>query len=311
MALMHLYRPTELQDFENNPELVSSVKAWIKNEDKNHSILITGPSGAGKTTLGRILATELGSYNPELSKAENIDFIEMNSADFGGVDTVRSIRKTMNLAPVQSKNKVYLLDEVHATSSNFQEAMLKLLEDTPSHVFFILATTNPEKLKTTLKRRCIKFHVDPFSDSEMKTFLNEVAEEEEKEVPEKVIKQITQDSLGSPGVALSILDKIITLDKKSMLKAAEQVAIKENQIIDLCRLLLNSKAKWKKVAEILKGIKEEPETVRRSVLGYMNSVLLSSGNTQAYIVMECFSDNFYDSGKAGLTKACFEIFQED
>ncbi len=209
-----------------------------------------------------------------------------------------------------SNYKIFFMDECHKISGAAQEGLLKPLEDTPSHIIFILATTNPEKLKDTLKRRCIKFKVDPFSDSEMKTFLNEVAEEEEKEVPKEVIKQITQDSLGSPGIALSILDKIITLDKKSMLKAAEQVAVKENQIIDLCRLLLNPKAKWKKVAEILQGLhKEEPESVRRAVLGYMNSVLLKSGNPQAFIVMECFSDNFYDSGKAGLTMACYEIYQ--
>lgn len=310
MSLQHEYRPQTLEDFENNSELVETVQAWFDNPDRNHSIFITGSSGCGKTTLARIIAEMLGVYNPEDSVSENIDFNEINSADLTGVDTIREIRKQMNLAAVKGKYKIYFLDEVHKASAAAQEALFKPTEDTPKHVFFILATSEPSKIKIALKRRCIHFNVSDFSSKELKTFLNEVAEEEEKEVPKEVINQIVQDSIGSPGIALSILDSVIHLGKKSMLKVAKKTAEKESQVISLCRLLINPGTKWDKICIVLKGLKDDPESIRRAVLGYMNTALLSSKNNQAYLVIDSFKDAFYTSGKAGLTAACYAVYND-
>jgi DNA polymerase-3 subunit gamma/tau len=310
MALQHEFRPETLEDFENNEELVEAVQAWFDNPNKNHTILITGNSGCGKTTLARIIASMLEVYDPDASTSENIDFTEINSADLTGVDTIREIRKKMYIAPVKSKYKIYFLDEIHKASPASQEALFKPTEDTPEHVFFILATSELNKIKVALRRRCIHFNVNDFSSKEMTTFLHEVCEEEEKKVPKEVINQIVHDSIGSPGIALSILDAVINLNKKSMLKIAKKTAEKESQVISLCRLLINPNTKWDKICSILKGLKQDPESIRRAVLGYMNTVLLSSQNSQAYLVIDSFKEAFYNSGKAGLTAACYAVYND-
>jgi hypothetical protein len=106
-------------------------------------------------------------------------------------------------------------------------------------------------------------------------------------------------------MALVILDKIVDLDPAEMLEAAKQFAADQNQTIELCRALM-AKASWKTVGSILKNLEQEPESVRRAVLGYFNAVLINSGNPRAYAVIDCFARPYYDSGKAGLTASCFE-----
>ena len=105
-------------------------------------------------------------------------------------------------------------------------------------------------------------------------------------------------------MALSILDGVINMDPTEMLAAAKQTSAQQNEAIDLCRALIGKKP-WPVVAKIVKGITQEPESVRRAVLGYAQSVLLGSNNGQAYIVLDAFRQPFYDLGKPGLTMAAY------
>jgi DNA polymerase III subunit gamma/tau len=193
-------------------------------------------------------------------------------------------------------------------SKDAQHALLKALEDTPSHVYFMLATTDPTKLLPTIKTRCVQFEVKALSDSEIESLLLLVSKKEQVKVPKEVIEQITMDSSGSPRMALSILDKVIGMEIKDMLSSAKQTAEETNEAIDLCRALIAKKS-WKAIAPILKNIKQEPEQVRRCVLGYAQSVLLSSGNERAYLIIDAFRQPLYDIGKPGLVAACFEAIQ--
>jgi DNA polymerase-3 subunit gamma/tau len=292
------YRPKLLRDFLGNEDVTKSLKALMEREDMPHTILFTGPSGCGKTTLARIVVARL--------KCSEFDFTENNAADFRGIDSVRDIIKQMTFAPMAGPCRVWLLDEAHQLSKDAQHALLKALEDTPKRVYFLLATTDPEKLLPTIKTRCVTFDVKPLGDKMMGQLLETVIKAEgDPEIPQEVIDQIVQDSLGSARMALSILDKIINMDAGDMLEAAKQQAANVNEAIDLCRALIGKKP-WPVVAKIVKGIQQEPESVRRAVLGYAQSVLLSSNNGQAYIVMSMFRAPFYDTGKPGLTIACFE-----
>ena len=305
MTLPLDYRPEIFEEIDGNASTVRAITTILKRdvEERPHAFLLTGPSGCGKTTLARIIVKELGCHGS--------DFYELDSAGFRGIDTIRDIRKHMKYTPAESKCRVWFLDECHKLTGDAQEALLKALEDTPKHVYFILATTEPEKLKVTLRRRCSTFEIKPLSSNEMMSFLLEIVEAEEKKVPKDVLKTIGQDSLGSPGVALMILDKIIDLPADEMEEAAKQVAETTNQVIELCRAVFNQE-KWPVVAKILNGLeKEDPEQIRRAALGYCSSVLLrgdqKSNHARAYLVLDSFREPFYNTGRPGLVLACFEV----
>lgn len=297
MTLQIDYRPQTLDDVIGNKETVVSLKTNLLRKDPPHAMLFTGATGTGKTTLARIAARMLGCLQR--------DFCELNASDFRGIDTIRDICHQMKYKPIFSKNKAWLLDECHKLTLDAQEALLKALEDTPKHVYFLLATTNPEKLKPTLKRRCTPFELELLSIKTIGKYLNKVVHQEKKNVPVDVLKQIAQDSLGSLGIAMMILDKILYLNKEDMLQAAKRTAEQQNEVIELCRALM-SKRNWKIVSNVLKGIQQEPESVRRAVLGYFTAVILNGDNPRAYLIMSCFQNNYFNAGKPGLVMSCYE-----
>jgi len=291
------YRPKRLSDFLGNTETVQSLRALMEREEMPHTILFTGPSGTGKTTLARIVAKRL--------RCSEYDLQELNTADFRGIDTIRDVVKNMSLCPMSGSYRIWILDECHSLTKDAQHALLKALEDTPKHVYFLLATTNPEKLLPTIKTRCVTFDVKPLNDKLMDQLLKDVIAKEQVLVMQEAIDQIIQDSLGSARMALSILDKIINMDSKLMLEAAKQQAAAQSEAINLCRALI-SKRPWKEIAKIIRGLEQEPESVRRAVLGYAQAVLLKSDNPQAALVLMNFRAPLYDVGKPGLTIACYE-----
>lgn len=302
MSLYIKHRPQSLGEVIGNEALVNSLKSLLQREEGiPHSFLFTGPSGCGKTTVGRILANELGC-SPE-------DFKEIDSADFRGIDSVREIRKQARFSPINGPCRVWLLDEVHKMTNDAQNALLKALEDTPSHVYFILCTTDPQKLLKTIKTRCSPYEVESLDSRQLVKLIRQTAKSEGKSIPKDVRQQIAKDSLGSARQALVLLDKIIDLPEDEMLAAAEKSAEEESEVIELCRILMNPKCNWKNVSKVLKGINQEPESVRRAVLGYFSAVLLNSGKPIAAHVIECFQDHFYDSGKAGLVLSCFQAVE--
>ena len=292
------YRPKKLGDIIGNSRTVLALRTMMERTDMPHTMLFTGPSGSGKTTLARIVARRV-QCSPH-------DLQEMNTADFRGIDSIRDIVRNMNLAPMFGPTRVWILDECHSLTKDAQHALLKALEDTPAHVYFILATTDPEKLLPTIRTRCVTFQVEALADKDMEALLKKVITAEgNPEVPQEAIDQIVQDSIGSARMAMSILDKVIALDAGDMLASAKQAAAIQNEAIQLCRALI-AKKPWREIAKILLGLDADPETVRRAVLGYAQAVLLKGDNAQAAVVLMSFRAPLYDVGKPGLTIACYE-----
>lgn len=298
MSLYLKYRPGDWDSVIGNEEVVEALAGMVKDlETCPHSFLLTGPTGCGKTTIGRIIAQKLGCVGN--------DFREVDSADFRGIDTVREIRKQAQYKPLEGPCRVWLIDECHKMTNDAQNALLKILEDTPKHVYFILATTDPQKLLSTIKGRCSSFQVKPLSDGKMMRLLREVVKAEGESLAKPVYQQIIQDSFGHPRNALQILDQVLKTAPERRLEAAQRSAEEQSQSIELCRALLNSR-NWIQVAKILEGLKDQdPEGIRRHVLGYCQSVLLKSKNDMAANIIECFWEPFYNIGFPGLVFACY------
>lgn len=301
MALSTDHRPKRLKDLFGNASLKAALASKLKlsQDKKPHVFLFTGSKGCGKTTLARIVADSLNCVEAE--------FTELDASDeSGGVSAARALKRNINYPPMSGDSRVWFVDECHKLTKPAQEALLKMLEEPPEHAYFILATTDPQKLLPTFKDRCVTFEVKPLSDEEMAEFLDFILTVEEKEVPEEIIESIIGFANGMPRQALQILERVIDLPAKQMLAAVKQTVETETLTIDLCRILLKPKPAWKDVCKILATLQGEAESVRYAVLGYCNAILMKGDNPRAFLVMDIFKDNFYNfGGRAGLTYACY------
>jgi len=301
MSLYLKYRPTDLESVKGNETIIASLEKMLsKPTTCPHVFLFHGATGCGKTTIGRILAERLGCVGTDLR--------EIDSADFRGIDMVREIRKNSQYKPLQGDVRVWIMNEVHKLTSDAQNALLKIFEDTPPHIYFILTTTEPQKLISAIRGRCIEMQVKPLSDVQMKGLLRGIIREEGEKLDAEVYAQIIQDSQGHPRNAIQILEQVLNVDEDMRLIVAQRTAELQSQSIELCRLLLKQGSGWKEIKTILAGLKDqEPEDIRRVVMGYCSAVLLKADHNRAAMVLEYFVEPFYNSGFPGLVFVCYQI----
>jgi DNA polymerase-3 subunit gamma/tau len=299
-------RPTKFNQVIGQEKAIRILTSKLKAGKLPRTILLSGPSGCGKTTIARILMKKVGCVGE--------DGTEVNGADFRGIDKAREINRLKDLSPMFGKTRCWLIDEVHQLTKESQSALLKTLEDTPKHVYFFLCTNEPQKLMNTIRTRCLEIRVEAIKDDDMKELIRKVLNAEnipeENKMPDEVYDLIVEVAEGSARKALVLLDSIINMTSADKAMQAIRASDSRAQAIELCRALIKPKPQWTEVQKILKSVDEEPESLRRMMLGYCNTILLSGNrnlHARAYMIMQVFRDHTYDAGKPGLTVMAYEV----
>lgn len=226
-ALYRKYRPSNFASVVGQEVVVDILKNSILNNKVSHAYLFTGPRGTGKTSIAKILAHAVNCLNfngdicGECEVCKNLeindsDIIEIDAASNNGVDEIRTLRDNVKLLPSFCKYKIYIIDEVHMLSTGAFNALLKTLEEPPSHVIFILATTEPNKIPLTILSRCQRFDFNKISNENLVSRLLYIATQEGKNVDKSILEYIAEISDGGLRDAINLLDQVISLPQESV-----------------------------------------------------------------------------------------------
>ena len=225
LALYRKYRPVDFDSVYGQEEVVTVIKNAIKNNMVSHAYLFCGPRGTGKTTIAKIIARMVNCENlidgKPCGKCYNCinflnsnDIVEIDAASNNGVDEIRELRDKINLVPSNAKYKVYIIDEVHMLTTQAFNALLKTLEEPPTHVIFILATTEPHKIPLTIASRCQKFRFTKINSKKIVDRLSEIAKLENITASEDVLYEIARISDGGMRDAINFLDQLVAYDNR-------------------------------------------------------------------------------------------------
>ncbi|MGM0603226.1 MAG: DNA polymerase III subunit gamma/tau [Bacillota bacterium] len=224
LSLYRKYRPTMFEDLIGQDHVVKTLKNAIKNDRVAHAYLFAGPRGTGKTSTAKVFARSLNCAQPaddlepcgkcnscqRIEKGNSLDVIEIDAASNRGIDEIRELREKVKFYPGEGKYKVYIIDEVHMLTKGAFNALLKTLEEPPESVVFILATTEPHKVITTIMSRCQRFDFSLLSLSDIKKRLKYICQEEGFEIEAEALDILARNARGGMRDGISLLDQAIS-----------------------------------------------------------------------------------------------------
>lgn len=222
MALYRKWRPNDFDEVQGQDAIVQTLRNEIIYDRIGHAYLFCGTRGTGKTSIAKLFAKAVNCQHPvdgnpcnqcpscqAINNQSSLDVLEIDAASNNGVDHIREIREQVQYSPVEGKYKVYIIDEVHMLSSGAFNALLKTLEEPPSYVIFILATTEKHKIPVTILSRCQKYDFKRISIDTITNHLVHLMEKEGIPAEEKALRYIARAADGSMRDALSLLDQCI------------------------------------------------------------------------------------------------------
>jgi replication-associated recombination protein RarA len=307
------HRAACIEDIAGNAKMKQEVAGWMKTGVPK-AVLVVGESGCGKTTFARIFQS--------MVECGDLDFHEYNAGDDRSIDNMRQMLRSMAYMPSAGKASVWFLDECGALLKAAQEAILKGLEEPPKHAYVILATTDPNQLLPTLKRRCRLVTMEPPTEMETAKRLYKVCvaedvdmlgSDEDKEALKKLCVDIACVNR-APGFALPLLQTVMGLQKEQRAKYVKDIADDSgDSVADLCKLLLlrpESTMKELVSAYIVSNV--PPETARRKAQGYMSSILFNAyakpeTMERAYQLLKLLERPWFDNGRAQMLTMLYEV----
>lgn len=227
MVLYRKYRPQSLDEIIGQEIVKRSLSLAFLNGKLSHAYLFCGPRGTGKTSSARILAKMISCPDVDkkfgvpcnkcltcesITTGSNLDLIEIDAASNRGIDDIRSLRETIKLSPTSLPKKIYIIDEVHMLTTEAFNALLKTLEEPPTHVLFILATTEVQKLPQTILSRVSKMEFKLATTDEVKLALKTVAEKEKLKIDDGALTELARLSGGSFRDGIKLLDQLAAVD---------------------------------------------------------------------------------------------------
>ena len=255
IALYRKFRPKNFSDVVGQEHITKTIRNQIVNNRIGHAYLFSGGRGSGKTSTAKILARAVNCEHlvdgepcnecemcKQAIEGSLIDITEMDAASNNGVDNIRDIREEVEFIPTKAKYRVYIIDEVHMLSTGAFNALLKTLEEPPAHVIFILATTEPQKLPTTILSRCQRFDFKRISQNDIVKRLKYICNESNVKIEENALKMISNLADGAMRDAISILDRCISEDNENITESMvrELTGIpKFEYLIDMTEAILN------------------------------------------------------------------------
>jgi DNA polymerase-3 subunit gamma/tau len=284
-VLYRKYRPNNFDSIVGQDYIIKTIKNSIISGNISHAYIFSGPRGTGKTTTAKVFAKAINCSNPidgspcgecEFCKnfVENPDIIEIDAASNNGVDEIRNLIDNIKLTPSNGKYKVYIIDEVHMLTQSAFNALLLTLEEPPSHVVFILATTNIESVPITILSRCQRFDFKKINAEVITDFLRDVCDKEKIKYKDDALLEIAYLSDGGMRDALSILDQISKNKEKITLELVESQfkTVSKKNIDDLINAIEENNTG--NVIQILKDFKDRAvdykNLVRKIIDGLSN-----------------------------------------
>jgi DNA polymerase III, subunits gamma and tau len=290
-ALYRTWRPSSWEEVVGQEHIVQTLKNAIAANKVGQAYLFAGPRGTGKTTSARLLAKAVNCLAEDAAQrpcnaCENclainqgrfLDLIEIDAASNTSVDDIRELRDKINFSPSQGRFKVYIIDEVHMLSTSAFNALLKTLEEPPSHVIFVLATTEIHKIPATVLSRCQRHEFRRIPVQTILEKLKLICAQENISIDEEALSLIARQSTGSMRDAISLVDQLSSLNNRITLATAQDIlgTATSQSVIDLVQAIQdNASGKGLEIIHKALDAGADSRQFARQVVEYLRSLLV-------------------------------------